>query len=200
MTRIATYVTSAADAKGFPPPTLPEIAVAGRSNVGKSTLINAMVRQRGLAKTSRSPGRTRLVNWFWVPDGNTPGVHLVDLPGYGYAEVARAVRASWQPLIEAYLTDRTSLAAVLLLVDIRRGPEAEEHDFVAWLAERNIPTYVALTKGDKLPKNQRLPVATATKRAMDLNRLPYIVSADSGDGVDEIWRAMTAAARAKTKG
>ena len=113
----AHFLTSAAEAKDFPPPSLPEIAVVGRSNVGKSTLINTLVGQAGLARTSRTPGRTRLVNWFVIDDR----FHLVDLPGYGYAEVSHAMREGWRPLIEGYLAERQSLAGVLLLLDIRRG-------------------------------------------------------------------------------
>src|SRR5689334_20185934 len=124
----ARFVTSAAKPADFPPPTLPEIAVVGRSNVGKSSLINALVGQDGLARTSRTPGRTRLINWFEI--GSQPPFYLVDLPGYGYAEVSAAVRQTWRPMIQAYLEQRTSLAGVLLLVDIRRNAEAEEQDFV----------------------------------------------------------------------
>ena len=136
MTRIAArFVTSAAQPSDFPPPSLPEIAVVGRSNVGKSSLINALVGQPSLARTSRTPGRTRLVNWFEI-DGR---FFLVDLPGYGYAEVSQAMRESWRPLIEGYLTGRTSLAGVLLLIDIRRGVQDEELDFAPWLDRARDP-------------------------------------------------------------
>ena len=124
MTRIAArFVTSAAQPSGFPPPSLPEIAVVGRSNVGKSSLINALVGQPGLARTSRTPGRTRLINWFEI-DGR---FHLVDLPGYGYAEVSQAMRESWRPLIETYLDTRTTLAGVLLEQEISVRAYASPH-------------------------------------------------------------------------
>ena len=181
----ARFVTSAAKPDDFPPEQLPEIAVVGRSNVGKSSLINALVGQ-DLARTSRTPGRTRLVNWFEIEQR----FHLVDLPGYGYAEVSRDTRESWRPLIEAYLSTRGTLAGVVLLVDVRRGVEDEELDFVPWLAQRDCSVVVALTKADKLPKHKRgLEVAKA-KHALGLRRAPVAVSAQTGDGLDELWRAV----------
>jgi GTP-binding protein len=182
----AHFVTSASKPEEFPPPRLPEIAVVGRSNVGKSSLINALVAQTGLARTSRTPGRTRLANWFEV-DG---AFCFVDLPGFGYAAVDRGMRESWRPLIETYLAKRETLRGVLLLVDVRRGPEDEESDFVPWLAEREIPLVVALTKADKLAKNKRMLEIGKAKRALALKRDPIPVSATTGDGIDVVWRAL----------
>jgi GTP-binding protein len=189
--RAARFVISAADPEGFPPQTLPEIAISGRSNVGKSSLINAVTGQPGLARTSRTPGRTRLLNWFAI-DGQ-PAFHMVDLPGYGYAAVARETRASWLPLIEGYLADRKVLRGVVVLIDARRGPEAEEEDFIAWLAERPVATIVALTKADKLSKSQRPLAAAAARRALGLRREPLLVSATTNDGLDDLWRAIRTA-------
>jgi GTP-binding protein len=187
MSRIAArFVTSAAQPSGFPPPSLPEIAVVGRSNVGKSSLINALVGQTGLARTSRAPGRTRLINWFEVD----ARFHLVDLPGYGYAEVSQAMRDSWRPLIESYLAERKSLAGVVLLIDIRRGVQDEELDFVPWLAGRAMPVVVALTKADKLPKNKRVLEVRRARQALGLDRDPLLVSALGGDGIEPLWRAV----------
>jgi GTP-binding protein len=183
----ARFVTSAAKPSDFPPERLPEIAVVGRSNVGKSSLINALVGQ-DLARTSRTPGRTRLVNWFEVDQR----FHLVDLPGYGYAEVSRDLRESWRPLIEAFLSTRTTLAGVLLLVDVRRGVEDEELDFVPWLEERETPIVLALTKSDKLAKNKRMLEVTKARHALGLNRDPIAVSAQAGDGIEPLRRALTA--------
>jgi GTP-binding protein len=182
----AKFVTSAAKPTDFPPARLPELAVVGRSNVGKSSLINALVDQDGLARTSRTPGRTRLLNWFEV-DGR---FHLVDLPGYGYAAVDRDMRAGWQPLIEEYLSKRDALAGVLLLIDVRRGPEDEELDFVPWLEAKKIPVVVALTKADKLPKNKRMLEIAKAKKTLALKRDPIAVSAQTGDGIDTVWRAL----------
>jgi len=182
----AKFITSAAEPKQFPEERLPEIAVVGRSNVGKSSLINSLTGQTGLARTSRTPGRTRLINWFEI-DGK---FQLVDLPGYGYAEVSRAMRESWRPLIEAYLSGRKTLAGVLLLVDVRRGPQAEELDFVPWLEARETPIVVAVTKSDKLAKAKRMLEVQKTKRALGLKRDPLAVSAQTGEGIDPLWRAL----------
>ncbi len=191
----ARFVTSAAKPADFPPPTLPEVAVVGRSNVGKSSLINALVGQDGLARTSRTPGRTRLINWFEI--GSRPPFFLVDLPGYGYAEVSQAVRESWRPLIETYLERRTSLAGVLLLIDIRRNTQDEELDFVPWLAQRGTPLVVALTKADKLPKNKRALEAARARQLLGLRRDPVCVSTLSGEGIEPLRRSILALAAPK---
>jgi GTP-binding protein len=182
----ARFVISASKPSEFPAENLPEIAVVGRSNVGKSSLINSLVDQDGLARTSRTPGRTRLVNWFEI-DGK---FHLVDLPGYGYAEVSRELREAWRPLIESYLGNRKTLAGVLMLLDVRRGPEEEELDFVPWLEAKKIPIVVALTKADKLAKNKRMIEVLKAKKALGLKKDPFAVSAQTGDGIDPLYRAL----------
>lgn len=196
----ARFVISASKPSEFPKEDLPEIAVVGRSNVGKSSLINALTGQDGLARTSRTPGRTRLVNWFEVDPARQakPGslhaggkFHLVDLPGYGYAEVSRDMRESWRPLIESYLANRKTLAGVLLLIDVRRGAQDEELDFVPWLEAKQIPIVVALTKADKLPKNKRMLEVMKAKKALGLKRDPFATSAQDTEGIDELWRGVT---------
>ena len=184
----ARFVTSASKPEEFPLPGLPEVAVVGRSNVGTSSLINKLVGHDSLARTSRTPGRTRLVNWFEI----SGTFHMVDLPGYGYAAVSRETRESWRPLIEAYLASRDCLAGVLLLIDIRRGIQEEELDFVPWLEARKTPMIVAMTKCDKLPKNKRMLEITKARHALKLRRDPYAVSAQSGDGIEALWRAVRA--------
>jgi GTP-binding protein len=187
MKTVAKFVTSAAKPTDFPPPRLPELAVVGRSNVGKSSLINALIGD-DLARTSRTPGRTRLLNWFEV--SAKPPFHLVDLPGYGYAAVNQSMREGWRPLIESYLSERATLAGVVLLIDVRRGPEEEELDFVPWLENRGTPIIVAITKSDKLPKAKRMLEVAKAKKTLALRRDPIAVSAQSRDGIDELWRAI----------
>ncbi len=183
----AHFVTSAAKPDDIPPETLPELAVVGRSNVGTSSLINALV-GADRARPSRPPGRTRRVHWFEIEQR----FHLVDLPGYGYAEVSRDMRESWRPLIESYLESRATLAGVLLLVDIRRGVEEEELDFVPWLEAHETPIVVALTKSDKLAKNKRMLEVTKAKHALGLRRDPHAISALTGEGVEAMWRSVLA--------
>jgi GTP-binding protein len=189
--RTARFVTSAADPTQFPAPSSPEIAFAGRSNVGKSSLINALVGKDGLARTSRTPGRTRLINWFEV-DANNTTLAFVDLPGYGYAEVSREMRDSWRPLIETYLTGRDVLRAVVLILDPRRGATDEELDFAAWLDQHGVPLIVVLTKTDKLSKHQRPTAAATVRRQLGLTRDPLLVSAQTGDGLDAVWKMILA--------
>ncbi len=181
---------SAAEPGTFPRPELPEFAFAGRSNVGKSSLLNAVVGVPGLARTSRTPGRTRLINWFRVDPVKGPAIALVDLPGYGYAKVPRDMRQSWRPLIESYLVKREVLRAVVLLVDARRGGEQEERELLEYLAELKVPAQVAMTKADKLTKSHRRPAAAALRRDLDLAREPILCSATTADGLDQLWRFM----------
>jgi len=187
----AEFVTSAADPGGFPPESLPEVAFAGRSNVGKSSLINKLVGHARLARTSNTPGRTRLLNWFRVEPPKGKPLCFVDLPGYGYAKVPRALRDSWRPLVEAYIGDRPSLRGVIVLVDARRGAEAEEVELLEWLGDIDIPALVVLTKADKLAKSKRKLAGVDAQRELGLKRPPVLFSATLGDGVDDLWRSIT---------
>ena len=197
--RASRFIISAARPEDFPPPAHPEVAIAGRSNVGKSSLINKLAGHDGLARTSRTPGRTRLVNWFRVDATASLTLDLVDLPGYGYAAVDHDTRSGWRPLIEALLGERASLRAVVLLVDIRRDIGDEELDFVPWLQAKGLVVIPVLTKADKLGKAQRPPVAAAVRKALGLGMTPILFSTQDGLGVDELWRAILKAVAAPKK-
>jgi len=160
----ARFVTSAADLAGRPLPALPEFAFVGRSNCGKSSLINYFTRQAGLARTSREPGRTRLLNYYLAGGG----YYLVDLPGYGYARASKAERAGWARLIRAYLGDGGRPVAVFHLLDARHAPSAEDGRMSAWLREAGLPFAIAVTKIDKVGAGDRLEHYRRIIAALDL--------------------------------
>jgi GTP-binding protein len=145
------FVKSAVKPDQYPEYDFPEIGFAGRSNVGKSSLINTLIQRKGLVKTSSKPGCTQLINFFLV-NGD---VSFVDLPGYGYAKVSKKIRAQWQPMVELYLAKRASLFGLVLLIDIRRDPGKEEFDLVKWLESHGTPYLIILTKADKLSKTKQ---------------------------------------------
>jgi GTP-binding protein len=194
---VADYERSCASAADWPPASAddpPEVAFCGRSNVGKSSLINLLVERKGLVRTSRTPGRTRLANFFKIEllDGEMrKSLRLVDLPGFGYAKVSKSERATWRPAIEEYLGGRRELAAVVLLVDARRSVEIDERELAPWLVRRGVQVIPVVTKIDKLPKHERPLLASAVKK--DLGIAPVLASAETGDGRDELWRRLLAA-------
>jgi GTP-binding protein len=193
------FVAAAGSDFSLPPMRGTEIAFAGRSNVGKSSLINSLVGVKGLAKTSATPGRTRLLNWFDVVPQNGRRLAFVDLPGYGYAKLPQDMRAGFGPLIERYVTERSVLKAVVVLVDARRGAEDEEAELIGWLANSGRPAIVVATKADKLSKNQRFPAAAAVRKRLKLRKDPILFSAETGDGVADLWRAIRDAADVPTE-
>jgi GTP-binding protein len=171
-----------------PESTLPEIAFAGRSNVGKSSLLNTLVRRKAFARVSRTPGRTREINFFRVNNGFV----LVDLPGYGYARVSKETRAGWRPLLESYLRRTSQLRGIVLLLDIRRDPSEDDQAMLDFLAEMEVPTIVALTKTDKLSKavaRQRVSEISAALALDSEQVIPF--SAHSGEGRVELLDAIT---------
>ncbi len=181
----AQFITSAAAAGQYPPPALPEIAFAGRSNVGKSSLINTLVNRKHLVKTSSTPGKTRLINFFEI----NSRICFVDLPGFGYAKVSASERKSWQPMVEKYLTSRPTLKGVALLIDIRRGPGREEFDLLDFLRHYAIPCIHVLTKADKFSKNKQMVQARNISRELGLVATDMICfSAKTRQGRDLIWR------------
>jgi GTP-binding protein len=149
----------------FPVDGLPEVAILGRSNVGKSSVINTLVGRKKLARTSSTPGKTRRIHFFAVEGA----MHLVDLPGFGWARVGREERASWRPMVEAYLRGtRESLRGAILLVDLRRGPGDEERSLLAWLAAETIDVRVIWTKADKLKPQKGQRQAREFARELEL--------------------------------
>ena len=183
----AKFVTSAAKKSQYPPEGLPEIAFAGRSNVGKSSLINVLVNRKRLVKTSSTPGRTQLVNFFDINDYIT----FVDLPGYGYARVPASVKKKWGPMIETYLSGRDTLKGVVVILDIRRTPREEEHHLIAWLEHYSIARILVLTKADKLSKTKQDKQHAAVAESLDVDAGDLILfSAKSRQGREDVWKAI----------
>jgi GTP-binding protein len=186
----AEILTSAADRAGFPPPGSPEIAFLGRSNVGKSSLLNRLVNRKQLARTSNTPGKTRLIHFYRVERGASE-LRLVDLPGYGYAKVSKSERQRWQHLIEDYLGDRPTLRAAVILQDLRRDISEDETLLVDWLAERHVPTLLALTKIDKLKPMRRAHRVRDLRSAANLPADQVIAtSSEKGIGIPDLWSAI----------
>ncbi|WP_280523999.1 ribosome biogenesis GTP-binding protein YihA/YsxC [Enhygromyxa salina] len=184
----AAFELSAPGLSQCPPATLPEIAVAGRSNVGKSSLLNAFTGQTGLARVSRTPGRTRLLNFFKLrlqgPARRTVDLRWVDLPGYGFAKARREVRDTFGPMIEGYLRERDNLRALLVLIDARRGPLEGDFELLEFCASVELPCLVCVTKSDKLGASERglLPKQFAASLGID-SRDVLLTSASSGLGL-----------------
>ena len=182
------FLGGMASAGGWrPESTLPEIAFAGRSNVGKSSLLNALLRRRNAARVSKTPGRTREINFFRVNDA----FMLVDLPGYSYARVAKERKAEWKPLIEGYLQSSPNLRGLVLLLDSRREPSDDDRDMLAFLAERATPVLVAITKMDKFGTDAGRDRVAAIALALELDLDQVVpVSAETGLGRDDLASAV----------
>jgi len=186
----AVFHSSAARLDQLPAPGAPEVCFAGRSNSGKSSAINVLTNQRRLAFSSKTPGRTRLINLFTLPDPLEDDAalgFLVDLPGYGYAAVAREAREEWADVLGGYLRTRTSLAGIVLLIDIRRGVTDLDRRLADWIAPTARPVLALLTKADKLPYGQRVrAVQTVRKELADIGALHTVpFSATHRIGIDE---------------
>jgi len=181
-----TFLKSAFRPEHFPPPDRAEVAFAGRSNVGKSSLINRLVERRNLVRTSSRPGRTRSINFYSFEKG----LYLADLPGYGYAAVSQKARQSWKALVEAYLKSRFNLKAAVVIIDIRRDPEGGDLDLLSWLKAFQVEAITVLTKIDKVSRervNQRVHLIAdqLTRAGFDP---PLAFSAKTGQGKGELWK------------
>jgi len=184
MTRIVetSLISSTGSLERLPDPDLPEVAFAGRSNVGKSSLLNALSGRKKLFKVSKTPGRTRTIVHVKARLDEGAEIYLVDLPGYGFAKVSKGAKDAWSRLLEGYLSDRSTLHLVVLLVDVRRGPEDEEADLLDFLAEVGVPAMLVATKVDRLPKSKR---KAALARLKQLTGIPVLgTSAPKKEGLD----------------
>ena len=178
------FIKSAVKPNQYPDSDLPEIAFAGRSNVGKSSLINVLVNRKNLVRTSSTPGRTQRINFFDVNGRFT----LVDLPGYGFAKVPLSVKKEWGPMMETYFATRSNLRGVVLIFDIRRTPVAEDGQMLQWLRAYDIPAVLVVTKCDKVSRNERAKQATVIAQALGVMKEDLsFFSALSREGKDAIW-------------
>ena len=170
----------------------PEVAFGGRSNVGKSSLLNMLCQRRGLARTSKTPGRTQRINLFDVRLSTGQELRLADLPGWGHAKVPRRIRDAFGPMIESYLLERSSLAGLFLLVDARRDPDPGLGDFAEWLAEREVAVTLVATKVDKIPRNRQLQVLSKLAKGCRVPGPVIASSSSDGSGGEELWRRIVA--------
>jgi GTP-binding protein len=180
------FLTSSHQARQFPPDVGAEVAVAGRSNAGKSSAINAIVQRKGLAKTSKTPGATRLVNFFELESGR----RLVDLPGYGYAAVPGQVRQHWGALIEDYFRRREALRGAIVVMDIRHPLTEHDRTMLELAGARSVPVHILLTKADKLGRGAGLQVLAAVRKAVGPGVTAQLFSAHAGTGVADARAVM----------
>lgn len=184
----AEFLTGAVSAKQYPRDRCPEIAFAGRSNVGKSSLINSLLNRKGLVKTSATPGKTQMINFFKVNDR----IRFVDLPGYGFAKVPSAVKNRWKNMIEEYLLNREMLVCVILIVDFRRTPMEMDIDLRNWLETSGIDYMLVATKQDKVSKNERASLLRVLNETFLGERTGPVIaySSKSNSGRLELWNAI----------
>ncbi len=186
----AKFVKSAVRPSQFPDPLFSEIAFAGRSNVGKSSLINSLVNRKRLVKTSRTPGRTQLINFFIINES----IYFVDLPGYGYAKVPPKIKQQWGQMVEAYLVNRKNLKAVVLAMDIRRMPGEDEKNLLLWIPRLNLKPILVLTKADKLSKNRQARQQSVYAKSLSVDKKDlFLFSAKNLQGKESILEAIQAA-------
>ena len=182
----AEFMLSASTKRQFPAETLPEIAFAGRSNVGKSTLINSLLNRKKLVKISATPGKTQLINFFTVNDK----FYFVDLPGYGYAKVPESVRGKWQNLVEAYLSERKTLRNVVLIIDSRHNPTTQDRQLLEWLKYFQRPSLIIASKIDKLKRGQVKNNLQKIKNNLSIESAPLGHSSMQYGSREEIWKKL----------
>ncbi|MDP5272687.1 ribosome biogenesis GTP-binding protein YihA/YsxC [Chengkuizengella axinellae] len=182
----AEFIISAVGPDQYPEDGLPEIALAGRSNVGKSSLINKLINRKNLARTSSQPGKTQTLNYYRI----NSDLYFVDLPGYGYAKVSKSRRQEWGEMIERYLTEREQLKAVMHIIDLRHPPTKDDQAMYEWLVYQEIPRLVITTKADKISKNKRNKHLKIIKDTLNLEKGDPILmfSSEEGLGKEELWQ------------
>ena len=184
----ADIVISAVSKAQYPEGNLPEIALAGRSNVGKSSFINKLLNRKNLARTSSKPGKTQTLNFYLINEE----FHFVDVPGYGYAKVSKTEREKWGKMIETYLTEREQLKCVVSIVDLRHPPSKDDVMMYNFLKHYNIPVIIIATKADKIPKGKWQKHLKIVKDTLELQKGDQIImfSSETGQGKDEAWKAI----------
>ena len=182
----AEFILSASTTRQFPAPTLPEIAFAGRSNVGKSTLSNSLLNRKKLVETSATPGKTQLINFFKINEQ----FYFVDLPGYGYAKVPEGVRRKWQNLVEAYLSERETLRNVVLIIDCRHNPTVQDRQLLEWLEYYQRPSLIVASKIDKLKRGQVRKNLEKIKHDLSIDSIPVGHSSIQFGRREEIWKKL----------
>ncbi|MCL2528217.1 MAG: ribosome biogenesis GTP-binding protein YihA/YsxC [Defluviitaleaceae bacterium] len=184
----AEYATTAVKPDQFPKTDWPEVAFVGRSNVGKSSLINALLNRKKLARTSGSPGKTRTINFFNIEDR----LYFVDLPGYGYAKVSKSESAKWGEMVDGYLQGRPQLKHIFLLMDIRHEPSAYDRQIHEWCRHYNLPYTIIATKSDKIKKSQVPKHLAMIRKALEEDTPPMPFSSESWEGREALWGVIEA--------
>ncbi len=187
----AEIVISAVSEKQYPGEPLPEFALAGRSNVGKSSLINKLINRKNLARTSSKPGKTQTLNFYRIT-GEKGSFFFVDLPGYGFARVSKKVKEQWGEMIEYYLTTREALKSVLQIVDLRHPPSKDDKHMYEWLKHHGIPVIVVATKADKVPRGKWQKHLKIIRQDLNVDPSDSLIlfSAETGEGKDQVWKAI----------
>lgn len=180
----AQFKASCGAVEQFLKPTLPEVAIVGRSNVGKSSAINCLVNHKGLAKVGKTPGKTQTINFFQI-ETSGPRFMLVDLPGYGFAKVPDRIQQQWAPLIETFFKSRENLCGVIMLVDSRRVQDSDR-DMMVWVGQLHIPIILVATKADKVPRGKRKGAVRELQEGLGVEEEPIFLSAHTGEGKHQV--------------